>query len=98
MSNTCLNCTNEVPEDADLCAVCWDEIPAIFHCNDCGETCYRKDNDFGGWEVTDEDREPKPLCIECAEIGCEEEEVRNIYINDGHVDDHFEEEYFEEML
>ena len=66
--NYCIHCSNEVKEGMDICTICWDHIPAIFECHQCGQTCYKKDGDFGAWEMTEDNQDQVPICRECSEL------------------------------
>lgn len=99
MNATCTQCANPVPADGDLCGVCWDQIPAVFECHDCGNTCYKKDSEFGGWELTEDGQGQVPICSECLE-----EENSGVIAADQ-IDEYHQatgidwsEGYFEEML
>lgn len=97
--NQCIHCENPVPEAGDTCGICWDLIPNIFTCDECGETCYKKDDDFGGFVVPEGGEDDVSyLCAECWEIENAEADVAERYVDEGQAFDHFDDEYFEEQL
>lgn len=98
MENYCIHCGNSVKDEEELCAICWDQIPAIFTCVDCGETCYRKDGEFGSMVIPEGDEEDVEIrCAECTEISSEECLMDQEGIGQG-AEDFYDDEYFEEQI